>query len=477
MSPGVIAAQAGHPNQFEDEMLAMQLQLEEINNQQDHKGKVRADRVPDLQLAFIAFQAEVRRHIQFLNDVKLANSIAFAVDRDGRVIAELAQEEAREEQDRRLAMEMSGEDPDSPQSKYPGIGFIINVPQETTSGTLAEGQAQAMKRKRNAFEEDEEDSSASCSRTYTERQQFAIYKLPRYAYQCTVCTEMFRADDIIRLDCKDLYCPECLKELFVKSTSDMTLFPPRCCRVEIPLSLVGDAMTAHEMEDFTSAKIEVATTKRIYCSNIHCGKFIPPVDINADTADCGRCGTLTCIHCRSKQHKGECAQDEALKATLDLAETEGWRRCHTCRAMIELNQGCYHMTCTCGAELCYLCGVSYRRIRNINTKACRCPLWEEDRLLDRAEQVVDRRRLAAPALLLPQAARLAPQDRQRQVNEARDNIRQNHNCQHVGRFQRVNGGAGYNFQCEFCQKRCSKYILECRQCRIAVCEQCRRNRI
>lgn len=222
VSAGILAAQAAHPSHFEDEMLALQLQLEEINNQQDHKGKVRVDRVPNLDWPSL----QVRKHMQFLNDVKLANSITFAVDRDGRVIAELAQNVTREEQDRRLALETSGEDPDSPQSKYPGIGFIINVPQEMPSGPIAEGQAQAMKRKRNASDEDEEESSVSCSRTYTERQQFAMSKLPRYAYQCTVCTEMFRADDIIRLDCKDLYCPECLKELFVKSSSDITLFPP-----------------------------------------------------------------------------------------------------------------------------------------------------------------------------------------------------------------------------------------------------------
>lgn len=89
-------------------MLAMKLQLEEIRKHTDRKGKFRSDRVPDLQLALTAFQAEVDRHIEFLNDVRFANSLANAVHDDARIIAELGQEEIRAEEDRRMALELGG---------------------------------------------------------------------------------------------------------------------------------------------------------------------------------------------------------------------------------------------------------------------------------------------------------------------------------------------------------------------------------
>lgn len=45
--------------------------------------------------------------------------------------------------------------------------------------------------------------------------------------------------------------------------------------------------------------------------------------------------------------------------TEELAEEEGWRRCHGCRAYVEHRDACQHMTCRCGAEFCYVCGARW----------------------------------------------------------------------------------------------------------------------
>jgi hypothetical protein len=360
----------GHSTFVSDEMFALQLQLEEIRQQTDQKGKFRSDRVPDLQLAFATFHAEVNRHIEFLNDVRFANSVANAVHVDAVIIAELGQEEIRAEEDHMMAVELDGgQTTDVPPLNTPAAGITIApmktaakpifAPSEHTTGitirafedegpplmvSLAIGQMAALRRKRNApFEDEEDDSDAMSSKTYTERQHDAIHKLPRRGYQCTVCEDMFRSHEIIQLDCKHLYCPACLKGSFIHASSDVAYFPPRCCR-EIPVSLVSNDMSTQEMEDFTDTAIEILTEKRTYCSNNQCGKFIPPANIDADSANCTRCGIITCIHCRGKHHLGECPQDEALRSTLALAESEGWRRCHACQAVVELHVGCYHMT-------------------------------------------------------------------------------------------------------------------------------------
>jgi uncharacterized protein YihD (DUF1040 family) len=49
-----------------------------------------------------------------------------------------------------------------------------------------------------------------------------------------------------------------------------------------------------------------------------------------------------------------------VKATLQLASDEGWRRCYNCKVMVEHNQGCIHMTCKCKAQFCYICGLKWR---------------------------------------------------------------------------------------------------------------------
>lgn len=46
--------------------------------------------------------------------------------------------------------------------------------------------------------------------------------------------------------------------------------------------------------------------------------------------------------------------------------------------MIELTTGCFHMTCRCKTQFCYLCSSPW--------KTCQCPRWDEQRLVTRAEE-------------------------------------------------------------------------------------------
>lgn len=52
--------------------------------------------------------------------------------------------------------------------------------------------------------------------------------------------------------------------------------------------------------------------------------------------------------------------DPDLQRTQELAEEEGWKRCHQCHAFVEHREACQHMTCRCGAEFCYVCGARWR---------------------------------------------------------------------------------------------------------------------
>jgi hypothetical protein len=62
---------------------------------------------------------------------------------------------------------------------------------------------------------------------------------------------------------------------------------------------------------------------------------------------------------------------------------EGWQVCGNCSSLVELEQGCNHMTCRCGYEFCYVCARHW--------KQCECALWDEGRLTHLAHHDVAQR--------------------------------------------------------------------------------------
>ncbi|KAE8391180.1 hypothetical protein BDV23DRAFT_171774 [Aspergillus alliaceus] len=267
--------------------------------------------------------------------------------------------------------------------------------------------------------------------------------------KCCTCYDTFPSSETIRLECGDIYCTDCLKGFFIRATKDEQLFPPRCCRQNIPVSAIAAKMTTEELHVFASAEVEFSTKNRVYCSNLRCGRFIPPSRIIWNRAQCGSCQYSTCAICKNIFHYGYCPEDPGLRGTLEFASSQGWQRCFACGTVVELETGCYHIRCKCKAEFCYLCGARW--------KVCSCRLWDEARL--RPAAFVDRN------LNLP-----IPQP----WPEPQQEYRRENVCRHPGRgrFRRVDG-VGYGFVCNRCGARHWKFILECRLCQIRVCQNCR----
>ncbi|KAL6306048.1 hypothetical protein BKA93DRAFT_730067 [Sparassis latifolia] len=205
----------------------------------------------------------------------------------------------------------------------------------------------------------------------------------------------------IRAPCGDYYDRACILELFQAATRDESLFPPRCCRQRIPLESVQQHMTAELLNLFKSKTEEFSTLKRVYCARQSCSRFLG-AQIESSlkwifwpTYKCSApgCGTETCSWCKKKATFGHrCDGDDGNdQRVLALARAQGWSRCPGCEQIIELNHGCFHMTCRCRTQFCYLCRARW--------KTCACPQWDERRLLAAAEARADAqlRRGAAPA--------------------------------------------------------------------------------
>lgn len=168
--------------------------------------------------------------------------------------------------------------------------------------------------------------------------------------RCSACLESYPRFDLVELTCKregdvtyHCYCRECLIGLFDASITDTTLFPPRCCGKEIPLSAGAHIFSSELIKKHEEKQAELATSNPVYCSNRSCAQFIKPQDIMADVAICSACFSKTCAVCKGPSHQGLCPKDPTVQLLMNVADEKKWQRCHGCRTMVELIMGCYHM--------------------------------------------------------------------------------------------------------------------------------------
>jgi hypothetical protein len=114
----------------------------------------------------------------------------------------------------------------------------------------------------------------------------------------------------------------------------------------MPWSEVQGLVSGGLVIDFEGKREELDTQNRTYCSDPACSTFIGACHIAADTAvaTCPACEKLSCVKCKSASHAGDCPSDPSVQATLDVARKENWQRCQECGRMIELIEGCNHIT-------------------------------------------------------------------------------------------------------------------------------------
>jgi hypothetical protein len=341
MSASVASIQPFHPTPLDDELTALTLQLEELGFVSENgKGKHPIDQPPDFEVAFASFQAELEEYKTFLGDQKLAQSIGAAVHADGALIGNFTAQEVQSHADHRFVLQLTNDDPDIESLPSP-VGAQADGQIEdwmsTITGTMAAGSV---------VDFSDEETEAGPSMSFAERQADTIKKLSMM-FQCIVCTERRPRALMVTTKCGHRYCSDCMKSLFMRSTKDEGLYPPKCCKQHIPLASVARHMDANELAIFQLATVEFATQDRVYCSNLACGMFIVPDDISSglQRASCSACGTETCTICKNGYHRGsDCQDDPALRQTRELAESYGWQTCKTCKRVVQLRSGCNHMT-------------------------------------------------------------------------------------------------------------------------------------
>lgn len=173
------------------------------------------------------------------------------------------------------------------------------------------------------------------------------------------------------LPCGHNYCDTCIRVLINQAATDEAKMPPRCCSKPIPGSIVKLVLSKEDQQIFMKSVLQFATPweARIFCPSPNCGEFIPTRDKidpkHPFEVVCGHCKTSACSICKRAAHAfgQDCPLDWELDAVLQMGEKSGWRRCYKCRNLVELTQGCSHITCRCKAQFCYICGAVWCQAR------------------------------------------------------------------------------------------------------------------
>ncbi|PGG95236.1 hypothetical protein GX51_08301 [Blastomyces parvus] len=419
---------------MDDQSLALTVELLRQDAAQvfeNRKGKQAAGEINDAELALQLLQAELAGCLAFLHDRQMAKSMARAVEQDERAIIAIAREEETVTNDRRMALSLGG-----------GVdGQHVPRLQRRGGRELDEETLQRLSRLnidwgRDADAADDDDDKeniqeASQSEAFEGSIVARADNSKRGAdgaraeiarFDCSSCMESKVFFDILETSCSHHYCRECIRTLFEQSFSDESLFPPRCCREPISLSQARGFLGRQLTERFQEKLVEYNDPNRTYCSNPICSIYLPagPNTSELNVVTCRACQHTTCVLCKKAAHSGPCVDEKAEEALLDLVQAEKWQQCFKCRSVVELRTGCYHITCRCRAEFCYLCGTEW--------KNCRCEQWDDDRLLERGHEIALREQRPGDGPV-----------RAADVNRIVAQLRERHECDHRGRWQRIDG--------------------------------------
>ncbi|KAH9924371.1 hypothetical protein B0H21DRAFT_712463 [Amylocystis lapponica] len=194
--------------------------------------------------------------------------------------------------------------------------------------------------------------------------------------QCPVCFDEVTAP--VTLKCGHTYCRTCLAN-YLLSAVDTKVFPLKClarseaqCTHSIPLSAVQEVLSPNDFNSVVHAAffayVHARPKEFHYCPTPDC----PQVYRHAapDTVlQCPSCFVRICPHCHSEAHDTENCPD---RDTEDTRLFESWKNehdvksCPGCKAPIEREMGCNHMTCVrCMTHICWVCLAQYTRSEDV----------------------------------------------------------------------------------------------------------------
>jgi len=195
--------------------------------------------------------------------------------------------------------------------------------------------------------------------------------VPNLKETCPICQEERDQDKMFTIDgCRHTYCCSCMKQhVEAKLFNGMV---PKCphesCKSELSIDGCGKFLMPKQIQIMKEwiREISMPVAERVYCPYPKCSALMSKSEASdfarkenvweriLGARKCIKCYGLFCDNCKVPWHKNMTCkeykrsnphahpEDAKLKS---LATRNLWRQCVKCNHMIELAEGCYHMTC------------------------------------------------------------------------------------------------------------------------------------
>ncbi|KAF8082752.1 hypothetical protein N665_0809s0053 [Sinapis alba] len=219
--------------------------------------------------------------------------------------------------------------------------------------------------------------------------------------ECLIC---YKDIDLERMfsvgKCRHRFCFHCVKQhVEVKLLHGMV---PNCphdgCKSEVVMDACRKLLTP-KLSEMWKQRIKdyaIPVAERVYCPYPRCLALMSRTKITESAKSllsvypasgvrrCVECRGLFCVDCKVQWHgKVSCTEYKNLHPNppaddvklSSLANNKTWNQCEKCQHIIELTQGCNHITCRCGYEFCYNCGGEWNK--ETGTCAKHCPTLDE----------------------------------------------------------------------------------------------------
>jgi ribonuclease HI len=190
---------------------------------------------------------------------------------------------------------------------------------------------------------------------------------------CSICCEDRQSEMMLSLKCTHKFCSHCMKT-YVEGKVKTSEVPIRCpqvqCKHYLSAAECKSFLPVTTFKSFEEANVCSKNNGKIYCPYPNCSFLLDPQEClssgrassssstqseNSCCVECPVCERFVCVDCGVPWHASmSCEEFQILPVderypddiTLHrLARYKRWRRCQQCRIMIELAQGCNHMTC------------------------------------------------------------------------------------------------------------------------------------
>lgn len=189
--------------------------------------------------------------------------------------------------------------------------------------------------------------------------------------KCVICLEDTDLGKIFSVDsCLHRYCFSCMKQhVEVKLLQGIL---PKCphegCKTDLYVSSCSKFLTPKLIETMNQRLKEasIPASEKVYCPYPRCSALMSLKEVTeyaketlvgngqSATRKCLKCHALFCINCKVPWHRSISCTEYKRRNPLpspdvlrleNLAAMNLWRHCIRCNHIIELSEGCYHMTC------------------------------------------------------------------------------------------------------------------------------------